>query len=1352
MKSNILRRGMALLLSLITVISIMSVSFTASARYTDEDIENKISYHQLNCREDDCDCLEPENNKFAVVSPVGGNSTYNEYIMVDTYQNVQKHFDEQGWTDGLPIVPPTWIKAEKFMRYTPYTDNQVVATVNGRSITAYQVAVNAIMSGCSAEYLPVCIAFVEALGNTEYLDSLRSGKLTPMMYVNGPVARQLGIDNGQGMTTEECNIAIARFMELALINLAGLERTNAFGNVQPLVFSEDEQNCINIGWDPHHVEEGFDLNDNVITATSFAMWGNNVTPATDLPQEIMKVLAWDITEKNLGGLGGASVEDNADTKRTILITPSVAQALAKKYQSKDALESALVETARRPLWMRTYAYYYTNMGTNLIGNKSFSDVYDELKEASSEDAKLTASPSWMNGITYAEIDTVATMKKGNTDIVIQGDESRNKTQVMPGGVSVSKEIKLDTNWDDLLASMVISIVYQPLSAHYITPVDNVVTLPTAAEIPAELQVTKQTTYTVAASQSYAKSKNRIFYDAASSTLYYGDGTTAHTVVLDTEKYADFITLVETIGRNGTIKLNNKNTITGVSVAFKTNKNFTDQNIIGYTDDTFKSAPLTVQAVSSTQSSSLDGAFITMSTDITTFTADLGGDIVIGDSTDAAFISVSGTTVTVDPTVSAGATAIVGVANTDGTYKTMTFVNGGDGTYKITYNTANTLTLSLSSYYLKGTFNNWEATDAFTKTDNDDILTVIKEIPAGTYTFKVHNAGTDDWHGNKGTISNTAYRWTMDSSTDCTLKSTGGTYEFKYEISTNKLSVYSAQTDAVPTPTTKDVYVGVIEHIKDFVPTLHYWNDSTGLAGDATLTATGETVKYSLGSSYWSNAAQNFKVYKTKVPIAATNMKTWDKGSDGKWANEAATYAENQIILLFEYSNVYHNFTKSYVVCNHTEVETLSAVAATCTATGLTEGKKCKSCGEVIVAQTTVPAKGHTEETLAAKDATCTESGLTEGKKCSVCGVVTKEQTEIPAGHKEVTVNGKDATCTETGLTDGTICSVCNETIKAQVEIPAKNHSWQSGECTNCGAVCEHNYADGVCTICGVVKEDNDSKVEGYSISLGGNIAVNFHLTLSAAIIKDTTAKVEFTLPNGDTQSVYVKDTAVSEDGYYVFTCEVTSVEMTETIKAQVIASGYKSKVYGYSVAEYAETLLAEAQKGNAEYAQAAPLVKAMLNYGANAQAFFEYKTDDLANKILSEADKTLKTADLYAYAPKVTGSESGIDIYGISLALRSETELNIYFTVENEKNIPKFYVNGVNTKPVKVGSYYRIKIADISAQNLDKEYVVTVGGLTARYSALSYGNMAIFSKDQGLKNVINALYAYNQAANAYIGD
>ena len=125
---------------------------------------------------------------------------------------------------------------------------------------------------------------------------------------------------------------------------------------------------------------------------------------------------------------------------------------------------------------------------------------------------------------------------------------------------------------------------------------------------------------------------------------------------------------------------------------------------------------------------------------------------------------------------------------------------------------------------------------------------------------------------------------------------------------------------------------------------------------------------------------------------------------------------------------------------HTEVID-EAVEATCTATGLTEGKHCSACGDVLVAQEEVAALGHTEVIDAAKAPTCTETGLTEGKHCSVCSEVLVAQTVVPAkGHTEVIDKGYAATCTETGLSDGKHCLVCGETLVAQEEIPALGHS------------------------------------------------------------------------------------------------------------------------------------------------------------------------------------------------------------------------------------------------------------------------------------------------------------------------
>ena len=128
---------------------------------------------------------------------------------------------------------------------------------------------------------------------------------------------------------------------------------------------------------------------------------------------------------------------------------------------------------------------------------------------------------------------------------------------------------------------------------------------------------------------------------------------------------------------------------------------------------------------------------------------------------------------------------------------------------------------------------------------------------------------------------------------------------------------------------------------------------------------------------------------------------------------------------------------------HTEV-TIAAVEATCTATGLSAGKKCSVCGTVTVEQKTVAAKGHTEVTIAAVEATCTATGLSAGKKCSVCGTVTVEQkTVVAKGHTP----GAAATCT-TAQT----CTVCKVTITA-----ATGHTWKDATtsapktCTTCGA-------------------------------------------------------------------------------------------------------------------------------------------------------------------------------------------------------------------------------------------------------------------------------------------------------------
>lgn len=765
--------------------------------------ENGTTYESLHILEDQYDLIEPVNNRYPIISPDSSRDASYPPLFTGTYEEVEAYLRQEGMTDGMPVVPPTKLKAEKFLGYSAYTYQDTVATVNGRAVKAYQVAANAIMAGCAPEHLPICMAFAEALEDDDYLNSLRAGQCTPMLYVNGPVARQIGVDNAQGMTTEECNIGIGRFMELALRNLAGIERTNAFGNVQPLVFSENDAACLAVGWTPHHVQEGYALNDNVVTATSFSMWGNNVTPATDLPEEIMKVIAWDVTEKNLGALGSASSEANAATHRVIFITESVAAALAAQYKSKDALENALIENARRPLWMRAYAYYYANTGGALT--KSFGTVCRELQNTPSEDARKTASPPWLNGITYANIDTVATMVKGNTDILVTGDSSRNKTQVMPGGVSVTREVRLFSKWDTLVTGM----NYNPIASFYLASQEHTISPPES--IPSALTDGTYRILEPTNGTDYLTRPGRVYYDTETQTLYYyAQGASASdALVLDAAADSAFIQYITTLGANSSFTVQNGNW-TAVTMRFSSNSKKLHVNASALTSDSFEDMSLTLHANNTAGSNAAgglakDGAAITLSDTVTTFAVSLDGTLTAGDGTENGFVTLRGDTVTVDPSAKAGAAAVIGAANDNGTYRTLTFVNGGDGTYTVTFKTAGTLSLSTSTYALIGSFNDWTDADVFSKTGNADVLTLTRELPAGTYTFKIRNIGTDDRYGKDDTsIDNTVNRLTLSKTgEDCTLNAVGGVYEFKYEISTNKLSVYYDANRRIPGDANED---------------------------------------------------------------------------------------------------------------------------------------------------------------------------------------------------------------------------------------------------------------------------------------------------------------------------------------------------------------------------------------------------------------------------------------------------------------------------------------------------------------------------------------------------------------------
>ena len=296
--------------------------------------------------------------------------------------------------------------------------------------------------------------------------------------------------------------------------------------------------------------------------------------------------------------------------------------------------------------------------------------------------------------------------------------------------------------------------------------------------------------------------------------------------------------------------------------------------------------------------------------------------------------------------------------------------------------------------------------------------------------------------------------------------------------------------------------------------------------------------------------------------------------------------------------------------------------------------------------------------------------------------------------------------------------------------------------TNAPIYVEHNYSSkGTCTICGAFKNGIGEHLDGYSLSLDGNIGVNFFMELDKSVIADENAYMKFRLPNGKTSVVLVGDAkqqTVSGTTYYVFSCEVAAKEMNETITAQIITSDKKGEIYEYSVADYIQYI----RDNPTEFDEKTlSLVNAMAGYGDYAKAYFNNENLDANTEMDAVTADTLASFD-----KQISGDlPEGITYYGSSLLLESNTTMRHYFKVAEGTDVSALSFSGS-----KSNCYY-IDIPNISAEKLGTIQNVTIGNCTISYSPMSYAYAVLSSKNtsESLKNLVKSLYLYEQATEAY---
>jgi hypothetical protein len=382
-----------------------------------------------------------------------------EITFTGSLDAINRHFTDQQWSDGLAIVPPTTGRIREFLKYTDYSPDEEIAVLPSSNLraTPWNIAANAVMAGCRPEHMPILIGAVKAMADPAFRLTMSGGSthsFTNFYIVNGPLARQLRIDHGQGLIAHSTNQVIGRALSLIERNIAGYRiketQMGSFGKTQSWILAEDEEALNKMGWQPYHVEKGFSQEVSTISAATSTVWGQNLIPASSDPKAVMQLLAYGVTH------GESFASGMIDSRKYLMLTPGVAQMLASGGHTKRSLIDDVAENARRITYEWNFSKVHGSYG-RVMGSFE-NELARTMREPGAERGKLPPwypkSPGW------EEIVTTPTVTPGRLQIIVCGDPNRNKAQTLAGGMGGAiKEIRLPSNWDELMKKA----GYQPLS-------------------------------------------------------------------------------------------------------------------------------------------------------------------------------------------------------------------------------------------------------------------------------------------------------------------------------------------------------------------------------------------------------------------------------------------------------------------------------------------------------------------------------------------------------------------------------------------------------------------------------------------------------------------------------------------------------------------------------------------------------------------------------------------------------------------------------------------------------------------------------------------------------------------------
>ena len=288
---------------------------------------------------------------------------------------IQDYYEQQGWTDGLPVVPATEDLVRRMLLpygQAPSTSLGVVQPRNAE-VTLEKVAINAVMAGCKPEHFPVVVAAVKAAMHPDFNIAgvqATTGGAAPAVIVNGPVGRKLEINGDSGCFGPgyRANASIGRALRLFVRNVAGLvpgemdKATLALPARYTFCFAENEARS---PWEPRHVELGLDPSASMVTV--MGVRGMYVIMESTSPTgiQVLRTLVDSIRTTGFSNY----YQTGTGAQMALVLCPEHAAEIHASGLSKHDVREYVFQNARMPI--------HRLVGIGHYGNRNWPRWIDE---------------------------------------------------------------------------------------------------------------------------------------------------------------------------------------------------------------------------------------------------------------------------------------------------------------------------------------------------------------------------------------------------------------------------------------------------------------------------------------------------------------------------------------------------------------------------------------------------------------------------------------------------------------------------------------------------------------------------------------------------------------------------------------------------------------------------------------------------------------------------------------------------------------------------------------------------------------------------------------------------------------